>query len=68
MAVMQDAAAIRGITLRYASLAALMDERMRRQWAGAEAKSYGWSGIRAVSTATGLSPNTIAKGLEELES
>jgi DDE family transposase len=68
MAVMQDAAAIGGITLRYASLAALMDERMRRQWAAAEAKSYGWGGIRAVSTATGLSPNTIAKGLEELES
>jgi DDE family transposase len=68
MAVMQDAAAIGGITLRYASLAALMDERMRRQWAAAEAKSYGWGGIRAVSTATGLSPNTIGKGLEELES
>jgi DDE family transposase len=64
---MQDAAAIRGITLRYESLAALLDERMRRQWAAAEAKSYGWGGIRAVSTATGLSPNTIAKGLEELE-
>jgi hypothetical protein len=68
MAVMQDAAAIRGITLRYANLAALMDERMRRQWAAAEAMSYGWGGIRAVSTGTGLSPNTIAKGLEELES
>jgi len=68
MADMQDAAAIRGITLRYTNLAALLDERMRRQWAAAEAKSYGWGGIRAVSTATGLSPNTIAKGLEELES
>ena len=45
MAVMQDAAAIRGITLRYESLAALLDERMRRQWAAAEAKSYGWGGI-----------------------
>jgi hypothetical protein len=64
---MQDASAIRGITLRYESLAALLDERMRRQWAAAEAKSYGWGGIRAVSTATGLSPNTIAKGFEELE-
>ena len=68
MVVMQDAAAIRGITSRYARLAAFLDERMRRQWAAAEAKSYGWGGIRAVSTATGLSPNTIAKGLEELES
>jgi len=48
-------------------LASLMDERMRRQWAAAEAKSYGWGGIRAVSRATGMAPNTIAKGLAELE-
>jgi hypothetical protein len=64
---MQDAAAIEGITLRYTALATLMDERMRRQWAAAEARSYGWGGIRAVSRATGLSPNTISKGLAELE-
>jgi hypothetical protein len=64
---MQDAAAIEGIALRYAALASLMDERMRRQWAAAEARSYGWGGIRAVSHATGLSPNTIAKGLAELK-
>ena len=64
---MQDAAAIEGIALRYAALAALMDEQMRRQWAAAEAKSYGWGGIRAVSRATGLSPNTISKGLAELK-
>jgi hypothetical protein len=44
-----------------------MDERMRRQWAAAEAASYGWGGVRAVSRATGMSPNTIAKGLAELE-
>ena len=64
---MQDAAAIQGIASRYASLSRLMDERMRRQWAAAEARSYGWGGIRAVSRATGLSPNTIAKGLAELQ-
>jgi hypothetical protein len=64
---MQDAAVIEGIELRYSALALLMDERMRRQWAAAEAKSYGWGGIRAVSTATGISPNTIVKGLAELE-
>ena len=60
---MQDAAAIEGIESRYAALALLMDERMRRQWAAAEARSYGWGGRRAVSQATGMSPNTIAKGL-----
>ena len=43
-----------------------MDERMRRQWAAAEAESYGWGGRCAVSEATGLSPNTISKGLAEL--
>jgi hypothetical protein len=64
---MQDAIAIRGIESRYAALATLMDERMRRQWAAAEARSYGWGGVRAVSRATGLSPNTIAKGRAELE-
>jgi transposase len=64
---MQDAAAIQRIESRYAALASLMDERMRRQWAAAEAKSYGWGGIRAVSDATGMAPNTIAKGLAELE-
>ena len=46
---MQDAAAIQGIESRYAALALLMDERMRRQWAAAEARSYGWGGMRAVS-------------------
>jgi hypothetical protein len=64
---MQDAAAIEGIESRYAALASLMDERMRRQWAAAEAMSYGWGGRLAVSRATGLSPNTIAKGRAELE-
>src|SRR3974377_719866 len=64
---MQDAAAIEGIASRYAALVGLMDERMRRQWAAAEARSYGWGGIRAVSRATGLSPNTITKGLAELK-
>ena len=41
---MQDAAAIEGIAARYVALVALMDERMRRQWAAAEARSYGWGG------------------------
>jgi len=64
---MQDAAAIQGIESRYAALVSLMDERTRRQWAAAEARSYGWGGVCAASRATGMSPNTIAKGLAELE-
>jgi transposase len=67
-AAMQDAAAIQRIESRYAALSSLMDERMRRQWAAAEARSYGWGGRLAVSRATGLSPNTIDRGLAELDS
>jgi hypothetical protein len=50
----------------YTDLRPLMDERMRRQWAAAEARAYGWGGVRAVSAATGMSPNTIQRGLDEL--
>lgn len=64
---MQDAAAINGIRLRFEHVSPLMDERMRRQWAAAEARSYGWGGIHAVGRATGLAPGTIRKGLVELD-
>src|SRR5947199_6994791 len=43
-----------------------MNERLRRQWAAAEARAYGWGGLRAVSEVLGMSPNTIRKGLAEL--
>jgi len=65
---MQREAAISGIAKRYEALAPLMHERMRRQWAAAEVQAYGWGGIRAVSRAIGMSPNTIVKGLAELAS
>jgi len=63
---MQDAAAIQRIESRFRALDSLMDERMRRQWAGAEAATYGWGGVRAVAQATGLSPTTVRKGAAEL--
>jgi len=63
---MQDAATVQRIAVKFGALGPLMDERMRRQWAAAEAASYGWGGIRAVSQATGLSPTTIRKGRVEL--
>jgi hypothetical protein len=63
---MQDEVALSAIESKYRSLSVLMDERMRRQWAAAESRAYGWGGVRAVSTATGMSPNTIRKGLAEL--
>jgi hypothetical protein len=64
---MQDAAAVQGIESRFVALATVMDERMRRQWAAAEARAYGWGGIRAVGRATGMSANTITRGLAELK-
>ena len=63
---MQDITAIKRMEAVYRSLAPRMDERMRRQWAGAEAQAYGWGGIQAVSTAIGMSANTIRKGSAEL--
>ncbi|MGH8411438.1 MAG: ISAzo13 family transposase, partial [Pseudomonas sp.] len=65
---MQDASAIRQIKSKYRRLAPLMDERMRRQWAGSEAEGYGWGGVSAVSSAIGMSRVTVAKGVAELTS
>lgn len=62
---MHDLLLMRQIKSRYRSLASLMDERMRRQWAATEAQTYGWGGLSAVSSATGMSRNTIRKGMAE---
>ena len=43
------------------------DERMRRQWAAAEARGLGRCGLSRVARATGLSKVTINAGLAELE-
>jgi Rhodopirellula transposase DDE domain len=64
---MKNAAAIERIRQKYQALSPVMDERMRRQWAAAEASSLGWGGVTLVSAATGLARNTIATGLRELE-
>ena len=63
---MQEETALLAIESKYRSLSVLMDERMRRQWAAAESRAYGWGGVRAVGSVIGMSPNTIRKGLEEL--
>ena len=63
---MQAPASVKRIVVKYRSLAPLMDERMRRQWAASEAEAYGWGGVRAVSGAIGMSPNTIRRGSAEL--
>src|SRR5665213_1111275 len=42
---MQDAIQAERIRRKYESLSPLMDERVRRQWAAAEAMSIGWGGL-----------------------
>jgi len=64
---MQDAPIAERIRRAYQALRPEMDERMRRQWAAAEARGLGWGGVTRVSDATGLSRVTIAAGLAELD-
>ena len=52
---------------RYRALAGELDERRRRLWAAAEARSHGRGGIAAVARATGIAENTVRAGLRELE-
>jgi hypothetical protein len=60
----------RAIAERYRLLSAqgVLDERARRLWAAAEARSAGRGGIAAVVRATGISESTVLRGLAELES
>jgi hypothetical protein len=51
---------------KYEALSPLMDERMRRCWAGVEAESLGEGGITIVENATGMSRTTIRAGRDEL--
>ena len=64
---MQDAQVIARIRGKFRSLRPEMDERMRRQWAAAEARDVGWGGVTAVARATGLSRVTVTAGMRELE-
>ena len=52
---------------RYRALAGELDERRRRLWAAAEARVAGRGGIAATARATGMTENTIRRGVRELE-
>jgi len=43
----------------------VLDERSRRLWAGTEAQALGRGGVAVVRRATGLSRNTIVRGMRE---
>ena len=64
---MHDAKVIARIRRKYRALAVEMDERIRRQWAAAEARDLGYGGVSAVACGTGLSRTTITAGLRELK-
>jgi hypothetical protein len=64
---MADAQIIKSIRRKFRALRPGMDERLRRQWAAAEARELGRGGVTAVARATGLSRTTITAGCRELE-
>ena len=64
---MPDASVVEWIRQKYLAVIEDLDERGRRRWAGAEARSLGWGGVLAVAAATGLSNPTVRAGVRELE-
>ena len=53
---------------RFRALSGELNERQRRLWAAAEARSAGYGGISAVVRATGISESTVLRGLADLDS
>lgn len=64
---MADAKVVEWIREKYVAIVGDLDERGRRRWAAAEARSLGWGGITAVAEATGISDRTIRIGIRELD-
>lgn len=56
----------RAVAKRFKLLRGLMDERVLRAWAGAEAQTIGHGGESVVARATGLSRTTVRAGKREL--
>jgi transposase len=52
---------------RFRALAPELNERGRRIWAASEARALGRGGIAAVARASGIAPNTIRKGIREID-
>jgi transposase len=63
---MPDAQVVEWIREKFAAIVSDLDERARRRWGAAEARSLGRGGIIAVAVATGLSDRTIRNGIKEL--
>ncbi len=54
------------IRAKFLALKPVLDERLTRLWAGAEAEAVGDGGITVVARATGMSRTTIRAGRDEL--
>jgi transposase len=55
------------ISVRWEAMRSTLDERGRRRWCAAEARSHGRGGIAAVARVTGISRRTIDRALVELD-
>jgi transposase len=58
---------VESLAAKFAALLPHLDERQRRLYLGSEARALGHGGITAVATAAGLSRQTVAAGVDELE-
>jgi hypothetical protein len=66
---MRDLAGVEvSIADRYERIRPWLNERQRRVWLGNEAVALGYGRIKAVAEATGVHPDTVAKGRAEVDS
>jgi transposase len=63
-----DEAVVGLLAVKFETIFPHLDERQRRLLAGAEARSLGHGGIRAVARAAGMREGTVSDGVAELES
>lgn len=63
---MVDRDTLIGVREKYKRLSPVMNEKVQRRWAAAEALGLARGGITLVAQATGLSRTTIAAGIREL--
>ncbi|MBI5452676.1 ISAzo13 family transposase [Candidatus Gottesmanbacteria bacterium] len=54
------------IAEKFRFMSPTLNEQSRRRWVATEAKAIGRGGVSLVARATGISRNTIAKGIDEL--
>jgi hypothetical protein len=64
---MSNVIVVEWVREKYEALRRSLNERARRLWAAAEARSLGRGGVAAVIAATGMSSATVNKGLGDLQ-